>query len=334
MNSINILQLQMSINKYGDIQTSFSLHEGSEIEENSLSENKSFYLEQFAMIVGNTGSAPLSVIYALSQLNRWFFAHTEKILSKYKRIYKQYAPQLARAEHRRLINQPIEYTESVTRTIPVMELQGFGGGILILDSQPPLFSDQFLAEKRPALTNICVFCNKPVAFFYKVGIRNKGIIRSGIVQETDYEVLEPYTDDELSRARERFGDDAPINSILPGRYMLDLQLELDVNPVLFHQGLFYINDLLLVASEHLNWNDCGNVMEPYLNPDLRVIILNFTHIVAHFKTVPTALIPQGLTTDIRNAKKIALVHFERVRASEETDKYLEASQLTSDDLLA
>jgi hypothetical protein len=187
-----------------------------------------------------------------------------------------------------------------------MNLAGWERGVLILNSDQPIFSLEFLNQKRPALTNICMLLNSPAEFFYKIGIRGGGIIRSGIVRREDYTALPPRTDKEIAAAKEIHGEDN-LESIMPGRYFVDLQLDLDNNPLLFQPGVFYIDDVLFMAARCLTWQEVGAHMEPTLIPDLSVIIDNFTHIIAHFRTADVVAIPANLERNIANARKFALV---------------------------
>jgi hypothetical protein len=285
-------------------------------EENACSEDalqdqtyvESEFLQQFALIVGREDNIPLCIVYAVSQLNHWFYDVMSPLLRKKYAIYCKYAPRLARAEHRRLIANPVEYTGTSLRIMPILGLQGHGGGLLLLNSDPPIFSDEFLADRRPALVNICLLTNKPVSFFYKLGFRTCGILRSGYVKSTDYVVLPPYTEEELERARDQDLDEIPVETIMPGRYFVDLGLELDINPVLFAEGLFHIDDLLLLTAYHLMWHDTGSHLEPSLIPNVKVILDNFTHIIAQFVTVPVGLLEEDTySTNLKDARKFSVL---------------------------
>ena len=265
------------------------------------------FLHQYAQIISREGNVPVCVLRVLSRLNHWFHDIIAPRLQYYYGVYCKYAPRLAKAEHRRLISHPIEYTNNIIRTIPVINLLGHGGGMCILNSDPPLFSNEFLADRRPALVNICALTNRPVPFFYKIGLRSGGILRSGFVDKCDYVVLPPYTESEVNRVREQ-GHDVPVEIMMPGRYFVDLNLELDINPVLFSEGLFHIDDILFIANYHLMWHDAGGHLEPSLTPNIRTIIDNFTHIIARFVTTPTALIDnERYVICMRDARKFSTI---------------------------
>jgi hypothetical protein len=265
------------------------------------------FFGQYALIVGRDGGIPICVVYVMSRLNWWFNDIMTPLLKKYRAIYYKYGPQLADAYHCKLISNPIEYTGTAIRTIPILNLQGYGGGLLLLNSDPPLFSDRFLSEYRPALVNICILTNKPVQFFYKIGFRTRGVLRSGYVKSSDYTALPPYTPEEI-QSRGIVDDDIPIETILPGRYFIDLQLELGINPVLFAENLFHIDDLLFVASYHLMWQDAGDHLEPSLIQDIKVILDNFTHVIAQFKTTPAALVDEDIYgTSLKDARKFSVI---------------------------
>lgn len=269
-----------------------------------------YYFEQFAEIVSREANIPLGILYKLSQLNRWYYEITYRNLKKYKRIYAKYAPRLSRAYLKHLIAQPIGYVGSVTRVLPVVELQGYQGGLRILDTEQPIFSDEFLRQYRPALVNICILTRKPAEFFYKLGVAGKGILRSGVVTSAVYTELPPRSEAELHLARERLRDIDYADAVIPGRYFVDLQLGLDINPLLFHPGVFYINEVLFATASELTWIDTGSQMEPTMCPDIRVIVDNFTHIIAQFKITRTDSIPD-VVADMSRPHRRSLVRAPR-----------------------
>jgi hypothetical protein len=280
--------------------------EDTTIAEEEISDLEAIF-QAYVQIVSREGNIPVGVAGKIARLGRWYRDIMRPRLIYYHTIYSKFAPRLSHAYHRRLLTHPIEYSPGkVVRTIPVINLQGHDGGVLILNSDPPIFSDQFLNDRRPALMNICLLLNKPVEFFFKLGIRSRGILCSGYVRKSDIKELPPYTAEEIERAQLLAGD-LPAESILPGRYFVDLHLVFEINPLLFHQGLFNFNDLLFLAAEHLIWHDTGFCLEPTLQPDLRIIINYFTHIIAHFRTVPTAFIEEPLAVNITNARLHALI---------------------------
>lgn len=63
-----------------------------------------------------------------------------------------------------MIAHPIEYTGKCIKVVNVQELAADAHGAKFLDTGTPLFSDDFLKEKRLAFTNICLLAHEPSPF--------------------------------------------------------------------------------------------------------------------------------------------------------------------------
>lgn len=285
-----------------------------------------YYLRQYALIIAINDNVCPAVYYIISQLNWEFYQIMSDSLGRLRDIYFKHAHNVKNAYHRMLLNRHVEYTGRCIRTVPIPNMMGAGGGIRFLESQPPLFSRDFLRDRTPALANICILTNRPVEFYYRIGIQDIGTVTSGRVISSDYISLGEREDNHADEFR-------------PGRYLLDLGLILSVNPLLLHDLVCEPQRCIMTVARSLLWFDSGAVLEPILRPNLELILDYFTHFIIQFKTVPTAMIdPIHMRLNlagVKNPKKFALIIDDRkVRpliVPEEPEPSLYG--LTADDLL-
>jgi hypothetical protein len=302
------------------------------------------YLLLFADIAARCNNIPVCVLHTLSQLNSNFNILVQYRLDRLKKIYTKYGHRLAEGYHRKLIAHPIEYTGTATKCVPIPNMLNSTRGVLFMCADPPMFTQAELSQKYVALVNICILMRHPIEFYFKIG-HPAGFMLVGKVSHDNIVELPLRTPAGRKRLLARYENgDIGAEMLVPGRYFVDLQLPLQMNPALFSRTNFSFDHLSFACSNELIWYDCGQELEAVLNPDVEFTYRYLTHMILQFKTAPatTPVDQYGVffTSDPQHINKFSLVRdvaaMERkmmAQRSEDADSVLTDILPTADDIL-
>lgn len=319
-------------------------------EENNETELRSYgelVFEQFVMCIIMQDNVRYSIFYQISRLNKTFYALTFNILRKYRSLYYKHAPGVASRYARRLISHPIEYTDTCTRIIPIPNLMNNPLGLAFLDSDPPIFGDDFLSRKVPALVNVCVLLRRKVGFYYTISF-GETVISMGCVKITDIIELPPYEQKDIDAMRDRLaleqGDPMldPMNSAgPPGRFFVDLNLDIRDNPLLLSLNTISPRRLYMAVNYLAYSGDVDGREVISIYHDVGHILHGFSHIIAQFNTVSVDRVDISKLSvhcgEVNSyVKKFSIVQtIEKIEAKiAAADAAEYAGMMTADDLLS
>lgn len=246
--------------------------------------------EQFVICAVIQDNVRYNIFYQISQLNKEFYKLTYNILKKYRFLYYKHAPEVARCYARKLISHPIKYTGVATRVIPVPNLMNSPLGLAFLDSDLPIFDDNFLNTKLAALTNLCIIMRNKIGFCYTISF-GETIISMGWVRPDEITELPPYELEDIDKIRNRLGlerDDPALNPLdprgPPGRFFVDLNLDIRNNPLLLSLNTISPRRLYIAINYIAHVREINHVDEIYVCHNVNYVIYGFSHIIAQFRT--------------------------------------------------
>lgn len=247
--------------------------------------------EQIIIIIAREDNVHYSLFRVVSQLNTFYYGMSIGILQRYKSVYYKHAPWLARQYAKLLIGHPVRYTGYCSRTIPIPNLLNTPLGLAFLDSDQPLFDNDFLGRKIPAFTNMCMLMRRRISFYYTIMIDEQPIVTKWVNKANIVE-LEPYSDEDIAKLCTRLGTDLtdprtdPLNPHgPPGRFFVDLNLDFMDNPILLSADTVRPGSIYISISNHAVNIQTEHKQIYYVDHNVDYILYGFSHIIAQFKTL-------------------------------------------------
>ncbi len=234
---------------------------------------------QLALIGSDEFNIPLRVLNSLSRCCKMLFSTIQYRLSKSKKIRDNWLPKFASRLSKYLLNRdhPIKYTSSCIKTISCEQLAIDDHGIRFLDV-PGLFEDPL----RYAVANISLRAREPIDFMFLFMIV-EDVVFSRRIQPSDFIDTGPITDSVKQHYLEKYGTDT---SVWPGRYLINLNLPMQQNPITLGRPILDTRLVHIVISNNyvLTYDEYGESALDFVN-DPYFIADHFTHVIANFKTI-------------------------------------------------
>jgi hypothetical protein len=228
-------------------------------------------------------------ISTLGMLSRTCNAYRELVqwrILKSRLIRNAYEMRFYKTVRKRFIAHPIEYTGSCVRVVSPAEMAHNMYGLAPMDVEGGLFTDEFLALKVPAFTNICFLAREPKKFHFYLEVAGT-VMYTCTVLPQHYTSTGNYTEAELEYMHEKYDGN---EDAYPGTFFVNLQLPTRINPLVLHPDLINMRTVrLCIGTEfivaHGTVLDEDAITAMDLVPDPIFIGTNLTHAFMHFKTV-------------------------------------------------
>lgn len=229
----------------------------------------------FAQICARENLLPITLLGKFSLVSTELLRSVQWRINILKKLREKWQPTFAWNLWKYLINHPIMYTGKIVKKIPIGDMGYTPLGVRVISSND-LFSDEFLSNNRIAFTNLMLYSREKVPFTFTMFMGLNALLTLNIQSEN-------YID--LNPTNEKNNDDGVIND--HGRYLIDLSLPTQVNPVLLGEGFIDINRIYfcITTTVNITCNENDNIMLTEIFY-VGCFIKYFTHAILTFNTVP------------------------------------------------
>jgi hypothetical protein len=179
----------------------------------------------------------------------------------------------------KIIGHPFDYTGKCFKIIPIPDMLAHQFGVQILNTDPPLFSEEFLKQNRIAFSGLSFLAIEPEPCKCIITASACDLLAMS-VSSSDYKYLGPIAEEKRLKLEKHLAYDENYGYKMPGRYVLNLKLPMKYTPLTLGAP-FVANHRLSVCLTQDVCLSTGEILDYGIN----FIAKNFTHAVVSFKTL-------------------------------------------------